>query len=218
MIRGCGTVFLLFLVLSIGLVFISEKSSEKKDATVNQNRAYIPYKQGVKKEYKTFTEKDFTFDKKTSNYKKTIIDGVNKAHRENEDCYDIDPSSAYIAKTKGTKSNPSFYVSCGSQDKQYNFFFSKSDIDNGIALSTPVHFDQTKAIRMCEQYAKQISNHPSTVNFSRVMDLQVTQHPGGRTTILSTFTAKNSFNLEVKMNVRCLIDEFGGMLEAKAWE
>ena len=55
--------------------------------------------------------------------------------------------------------------------------------------------------------------HPSTVEFSKFLDLAVNEHPSGRTTITSTFTAKNSFNLETKFNIRCLLDS-KGLIEA----
>jgi len=45
------------------------------------------------------------------------------------------------------------------------------------------------------------------------MDLAVTEHPNGRTRVNSTFTAKNSFNLEVKFKIACLLDE-NGFIEA----
>ena len=77
-----------------------------------------------------FTDADFYFDKKTRSYKNLIIAGVNKVHRENSRCKDIDPSSAYISGSKGSKSNPVFYVTCGKDSKVFNVFFSKSDIEN----------------------------------------------------------------------------------------
>jgi hypothetical protein len=52
------------------------------------------------------------------------------------------------------------------------------------------------------------ATHPSTVSFSRIMDLSFDQAPSGRSQVLSTFTAKNSFGLELKYRVSCLFDGY----------
>lgn len=77
-----------------------------------------------------FMEADFLFDKNTQPYKKTIISGVNKIHRENPRCKNIDPSSAYISSSKGSKLKPVFFVTCGSGYKAFNVFFSNSGVLN----------------------------------------------------------------------------------------
>ena len=75
------------------------------------------------------------------------------------------------------------------------------------------HIDKSQAVGLCEAYAKKHAARPSTVDFSRFMDIAVTEHPNGRTRVTSTFTAKNSFNLEVKFNISCLLDA-SGLIEA----
>lgn len=164
-----------------------------------------------------FTEKDFIWDKNTSPYKEIIIAGVNKVYRENARCKDIDPSSAYISGSKDTKENPVFFVTCGKGRNTFNAFFSKSDIEKDNRLAEKKHIEKSKAVDLCESYAKQHATHPSTVKFSRVMDLAITEHPNGRTRVTSTFTAKNSFNLEVKFNISCLLDD-SGLIEANIIE
>ncbi|NOZ65938.1 MAG: SH3 domain-containing protein, partial [Alphaproteobacteria bacterium] len=72
-----------------------------------------------------FTEDDFIWSNKISPYKDIIIAGVNKIHRENSGCKDIDPASAYISGSKGTISNPVFFVTCGKGAGIHNVFFSK---------------------------------------------------------------------------------------------
>ena len=166
---------------------------------------------------KVFTETDFYFGKKTLPYKNIIIAGVNKVHRENARCKKIDPSSAYISSSKGTPSNPVFFVTCGSGSNVFNVFFSKSDIEADLKLSTTKHIDKSLAIKQCESYAKSNATHPSTVDFSKFMDLEVTEHPNGNTTVMSSFKAKNSFNLELKYNIRCLSNA-SGLFEANITE
>lgn len=164
-----------------------------------------------------FTEADFSFDKKTRPYKNIIIAGINKIHRENSRCKSIDPSSAYISGSKGTKSNPVFFVTCGKGYKVFNVFFSKSDIENDKKFRAKKHISKSRATDLCENYAKANATHPSTVDFSRIMDLSVYETPNGRTRVTSTFTAKNSFNLELKHKITCLLDS-NGLIEANISE
>jgi hypothetical protein len=156
-----------------------------------------------------FTEADFIWDKKTTPYKKIIVAGVNKVHKENSRCETIDPASAYISSSKGTPSDPVFFVTCGTGANTFNAFFSKSEVEKGTKLAAAKHIDRNRAIDLCEAYAKANATHPSTVSFSRVMDLAVTDHPNGRTAVTSSFTAKNSFDLKLKYSIRCLCDASG---------
>ena len=160
-----------------------------------------------------FTEADFSFDKKISPYKNIIIAGVNKIHRENKRCKKIDPYSAYISGSKGTESNPVFFVTCGTDHKAFNVFFSKSDIEKDKKFRAKQHISRSRATNLCESYAKSNAVHPSTVDFSRIMNLSAYETPNGRTRITSTFTAKNSFNLELEYEISCLLDS-NGLIEA----
>lgn len=164
-----------------------------------------------------FTEADFYFDKKTKPYKSIIIAGVNKVYRENSRCKEIDPSSAYISSSKGTPSNPVFYVTCGGGTSVFNAFFSKLDVEADSKLTAKKHIDKSLAINQCENYAKSSAAYPSTVDFSKFMDLAVTEHSNGNTTVMSSFTAKNGFNLELKYNIRC-ISNASGLFEANISE
>jgi hypothetical protein len=153
-----------------------------------------------------FDEADFIWDHKTSPHKSTIVSGVNKIHRENSRCNVIDPASAYISGSKGTASDPVFFVTCGTGLNAFNVFFTKSDVESNKALTAGVHIDPRLAIDMCESYAKSHATHPSTVKFSRLLDILVNQHPNGRTAVMSSFKAKNSFNMELEYAIRCLFD------------
>lgn len=59
-----------------------------------------------------YIDKDFYWDKNTTPWKAVIIKGVNKIHRENPRCTNLDPGSVDVSLSKGTKSNPVFYVTC----------------------------------------------------------------------------------------------------------
>ena len=158
---------------------------------------------------KTFTEKDFYWDDQTSPHKQTIIAGVNKVHRENKRCAQIDPGSAYISSSKGTKNDPVFFVTCGKGNGVFNVFFSKSEVEKDKKLSAVSHIDRATAIKICEKYVKQNATHPSTVDYSKLIDMKVNNFPNGNTRVETTFTAKNSFNLELEHKVECLFNASG---------
>lgn len=164
-----------------------------------------------------FVEADFVWNKKTSSHKKTIIAGVNKIHRENSHCKAIDPSSVDISLGKGKPTDPVFYVTCRPSGNAFNVFFSKSEIDKGAAMAALNHIDRNRAISLCESHAKSKASHPSSFSFSRVVDLSVNEYPNGRTAVSSSFTVKNSFNLELKHNIRCLFDEIA-LIEVNIFE
>ncbi|PQV53405.1 hypothetical protein [Paraburkholderia sp. BL21I4N1] len=161
---------------------------------------------------RVFTEADFQFDKATLPYKKVIIDGVNRIHRENDRCSDIDPSSAYLS-SNSTQANPTFYVTCGKGTQVFNVFFTPRDVASGKKFEAPRNVDHTQAVAMCEAYAKSHATHPSTVDFSRVLDVAVSDGANGNTRVTSTFTAKNGYNLKLKYNIACLVNT-SGLIEA----
>lgn len=162
---------------------------------------------------RVFTEADFQFDKSTMPYKKVIIDGVNRIHRENARCADIDPSSAYLSSTS-TKAHPTLYVTCGKGTQVFNVFFTPQDVTSNKRFEAPRNIDHGQAVTLCESYAKSHATHPSTVDFSRVLDVAVSDGANGNTRVTSTFTAKNSFNLKLKYNIACLLNA-SGLIEAQ---
>ncbi len=166
-----------------------------------------------------FKESDFLFQykPKTIPYKDIVIAGVNKIHNDDKRCKKIDPGSAFISPTKGSKDNPVFFVTCGDGLESVNVFFSKSDIMDDITFNAPEHIDHLSAIDICESYAKSKSTHPSTVIFSRVSSLNVRDTLNGNTEIKSTFTAKNSFGLELQYKISCLLNP-NGLIEASISE
>jgi len=175
--------------------------------------AILIYSSGSADAAEPLTEKDFFWSKATKPHKSTIVKGVNKIRRDNHLCYDLDPMSASLSGSKSTKANPVFYVTCGQGTKMFNVYFSKKDIDSKKSFNAASHINKTTAIRLCEDYAKQHSTHPSTTNFSRVIDVNLTEHPNGRSRLVSTFTTQNSFGTKLKFKISCLLDEHG-LIEA----
>jgi hypothetical protein len=157
---------------------------------------------------KGFVEDDFIFSKEAKPWKKIIIEGVNRIARQDNRCKEIDPGTADITPD-GTKTNPQFFVTCDPSGPAFNVFFTKADIDKGRTFEAPTWIDHQMAAEACEAAAKASAVHPSTVDFSRFMDLAVQDFADGRTEVRSTFTAKNSFNLELKYDIACRFNATG---------
>ncbi|MCY0389926.1 hypothetical protein OVY01_22565 [Robbsia sp. Bb-Pol-6] len=158
---------------------------------------------------KIYTEADFLFDDVTRPYKKDIIDGVNRIHRENARCGDIDPTSAYIT-SESTKARPAFYVTCGKGAKAFNVNFTVADVRSSKQFEAPTNIDHGRAIGMCEDYAKAHAAHPSTVDFARLL-AAVSDGANGNTRVRSTFTARNSYNTKLKYDITCLFNSAGSI-------
>ena len=181
------------------------QSSESPTALSNKSR-------------RTFVESEFYWDKYNRAYKDLIVKGANKVFRENPRCHTLDPESATTSISKGTKNDPMFYVSCKTEDGEpFNVFFSKSDVKSDKSLAAVAHIDRGDALIACRDYAKAHAMHPSSVDFSTFMDLGTKEFPNGRTRLDSSFTAKNSFNMEVKFNITCMF-EGGNLIEGNIYE
>lgn len=151
----------------------------------------------------------FYWDDKTEPYKEIIVKGVNQVYQNNSRCQSIDPSSAYISSSKGSKSNPVFYVTCEQGAEIFNVFFSKSDVQTNSDLTPESHIEKSKAVELCEKYVKENSVLPESTEFSKILDLSIKEHGNGRTSVFSSFSAKNRLNEEKSYNVSCLLDSTG---------
>lgn len=170
-------------------------------------------KQRDAKGLEVFTEVDFVWDKTTTLYKKVIVAGVNKVRRENSRCKDIDTATASISRDKSRPGNPTFFVTCGKGVNVFNAYFSKADVEKDVTLGAAPHIDRAGALQLCENHAKAKATNPDTVDFSRFLHAAVREHPNGRTTVLSKFSAKNAMNMEFTYDIRCLLDA-NGVIEA----
>jgi hypothetical protein len=153
-----------------------------------------------------YVEADFYWDDDTSRYKPEIIAVVNKIAAENRNCTTIDPSSVAKSSSRSKPGDPVFFVTCGSGADVFNVWFRPSDASGGQTFAAKEPLAKGAAVDACEAAARQAAIHPSTVSFSRVWDLAYMPHVSGRARVVSTFTAKNAFNLELQFRIDCLFD------------
>lgn len=159
------------------------------------------------KQPKIFVEKDFYFDKHNAPYKEIIIAGVNKVYKEHPQCTTIDPGSATISSSKGSKENPVFFVTCGSGQNAFNVWFSKSDVIQNLPVTIIKHINRDVAADNCKKALLAKVFHPSTASFD--LRPEIREVPNGNTIVTHTFQAKNSFGLELKYQGRCLLSNEG---------
>ena len=156
---------------------------------------------------RVYVEADFYWDDDTSHFKPQIVTAVNRIKQENRNCRQIDTSSVAKSPSRSKPGDPVFFVTCGSGASAFNVWFRPNDAQQAsrsFAAKEPL--GKKAAADACEAAAKQAAAHPSTVEFSRVWDLAYLPHVSGRARVVSTFTAKNALNLELKYRINCFFD------------
>jgi hypothetical protein len=153
-----------------------------------------------------YVENDFRWDKDTSQFKPQILAVVNNISRENDNCSHIETATLAKSPSRSKPGDPAFFVTCGAGKDVFNVWFSPKDADAGTQFTAREPLEKTAAADACEIAARQAATHPSTVKFSRVWDMSYMPHLSGRARVVSTFTAKNAFNLELKYRIDCLFD------------
>ncbi|MDR6265287.1 hypothetical protein [Roseobacter sp. N2S] len=156
---------------------------------------------------RVFKSDDIYWDDDTSSFKDEIIKIVNRIARENNQCKKIDTYSIAKSGSRSKPSEPVFFVTCNSGASAFNVWFSPNEAEAiSGSFGATKSIGRTAATQACESYAKSIATHPSTVNFSHVWDLAFQEHPSGRARLVSSFTAKNGLNLELKYRIDCLFE------------
>lgn len=154
---------------------------------------------------RVYVEEDFFWDKDTSKYKKQIVAVTNKIAREHAGCSTLDTGTVALSSSRSKPKDPVFFVTCNpSSGIPFNVWFRPADADRTFTAVRPIA--QGDAVLACERAAKAAATHPSTVDFSRFLDVAYSAREDGRVALDSSFTAKNAFNLELKYRIRCLFD------------
>lgn len=153
-----------------------------------------------------YVENDFNWDKDTVPYKMQIVDVINKISSNNEKCGEIDTGALSLSPSKSKANDPVFFVTCGQGTDAFNVWFRPKDASSNKTFEAVKPLGQEAAVALCEQAAQQAATHPSTMIFSKLWDLSYQADASGRARVVSSFTAKNAFNLELKFRIDCLFD------------
>ena len=161
---------------------------------------------------RTFVEADFTWDDDTAPYKPKLVAAVNRIVRENDRCPTIDPGTLSKSGNRGTAAKPVFYVTCQGEQPFNVWFEPEAAANRGKSFAAARNIGQADAVQACERAAKQAANNPQTVDFSRFMDVAFVSYANGNSRLISSFTAKNAFEVEGKFRIECFF-EGGTMTE-----
>ncbi|ESY03371.1 hypothetical protein X753_19835 [Mesorhizobium sp. LNJC399B00] len=154
---------------------------------------------------RVYVETDFIWDDDTSKFMPQIVAVTNKIAQEHSGCSDLDTASVALSPSRSKPKDPVFFVTCNpSSGAPFNVWFRPSEAGKTFAAVTPI--SQSDAVLACERAAKAAATRPSTVDFSKFLDVAYSVRQDGRVALDSTFTAKNAFNVHVKYTIRCLFD------------
>lgn len=151
-----------------------------------------------------YVESDFYWDDDTSDFKPEIVAIVNKIVAEHSGCTQPDTGTLIKSPSHSQPRDPVFSITCGSGAQSFNVRFRTTDTDR--TFSAPRAISRIDAVEACEREAKAAASHPSTVDFSRVLSVSFSERPDGTATLMSRFSAKNAFNLELNYQIRCLFE------------
>ncbi|WP_139267157.1 hypothetical protein [Celeribacter indicus] len=153
-----------------------------------------------------YVEEDFHWDTDTAPFKPQVVTVVNRIARENRNCREIDTASVAKSPSRSGPGDPVFFVTCGSGMEAFNIWFRPSDADGAEGFAAKAPLAKGAAVAACEAAARRAAVHPSTVDFSRILDLAYIPHASGRARVVSTFTARTALNLELTYRIDCLFD------------
>lgn len=158
---------------------------------------------------RVFVEEDFFWYEIDPQFKEQIVAVANKIIRENDNCKQLDTESSTKSPSRSKPGDPVFFFTCDSGDGLsgiFNVFFRPTDAEAVDAFAAIEPLAKSAATDACEMAAKRAANNPSTVKFSRIMDLAYLPHVSGRARVVSTFKAKNTFGLELEYRIDCSFD------------
>ncbi len=154
---------------------------------------------------RVYVAEDFFWDKDSSKYKQQIVAVANKIAQEHAGCSALDTATIALSPSRSKPNDPVFFVTCNPPSGMpFNVWFRPSDTDRAFPAARPIA--QGDAILACEAAAKAAATHPSTVDFSRFLDVAYSKREDGHVALDSSFMARNAFNLEQKYRIRCLFD------------
>ena len=136
-------------------------------------------------------EEDIYWDEETSQFRTEIVAILNRIVRENARCEKIDMGAVSKSPSRSKPGEPVFFVTCNDGADAFNVWFEPEEAERERAFSATPNVHRSDAVMACERSAKAAAMHPSSVDFSHVMDFAFIPHTSGRSRVLSSFTAKN---------------------------
>lgn len=139
--------------------------------------------------------------------------GALRVLSDNKECKRID---------NGSLDKNRIYVGCDDLSENgiwlshWSVSFDRADVLSGKPIVPPTPYDEAASRKMCNEAIMRKANFPSTVVINSHGRMTINRQYGNRG-IFQSFTAKNTYGLELTYNSRCLITP-DGKLEIEVTE
>jgi len=141
---------------------------------------------------------DFEWVNGSARYQKAILTVVNRVMVQNPKCDAFNSQSIMMNKDRA---GPLIKVACFGETEQ-TVDFRPDDATNGRSFAPVDPIDEKTAREACWAAAKERATHPSTVDIS-TFGGQFQPYEDGTASYRTTFSARNSFNLQLNYTIRC---------------
>lgn len=145
---------------------------------------------------------DFTWPEGSGPVREAVVQIANRIMAQRPECVALDIENLVLT---GPAERGTFSLPCFAGTEMISFDFRATDAKSGHGFDPiePVEaIDKMAAFYACQEAIQARSAHPSTVSVS-LMDYEFTVDDVGNSNARSTFTAKNSFGLELKFRAVC---------------
>ena len=155
---------------------------------------------------RVYLVQDIKWPKDVGPEKPAVVKLINRIMQQRPECQAMDTNKLTLI---GRASRGTFTVRCFAGKDMKPFEFRAVDAVNMRSFAKVEPMDETDAVTECRIAAEKSAMHPSTVDFD--MYYTYDDWGEGRTQVHTFFTAKNSFNLELRHEAIC--DFVGTTLE-----
>jgi len=145
-------------------------------------------------------ETDFSAEER-----KLIKEGALKVLRDEPNCLKI--TTGYWSESRKGQ----VYVTCTPKNdaEPFNVWFSLDDVKSGRNLAAPTAFDEARSRQLCVDAIRSRVNHPSILDIHTITGYGTRVANNGNREVIQSFSAKNSFGLELEYRARCLVTPSG---------
>lgn len=152
---------------------------------------------------------DFDWNPGSTSNHSAVVAALNTVIRQNASCDAYDTSALIVSDTS---SNPSVDALCVGPHGPQHLNFTLAEVRAGkmvtaageVAQSTEVTttLSASDAFPICKEAVLDRLTHPSTADFS-ILGIGFKSYDDGTAILVTTFTARNGFNLEIEYQAAC---------------
>lgn len=137
-------------------------------------------------------------------YRADVLGMLNRLSVSHPACKQrLDPMTAAKSTSRGTASNPSFFVQCGDTQVPEVVRFTLEEARSGVAPAVSKPIPQMAAMKACRSAAKERSLNPGSLDFSTILHAGYEAKPNGNVVYSSSFTVLNGLGVEQRFFIWC---------------